>query len=142
MFTVLSNSRTSNLNIALAIALTMIVVLTFVVDPTMVALKPPSIPVTGNQDAYFAHILSEKVSYTNPIELSNALTEYHLGEKVIVGNVLEAAMLNYYHGEKAIYQTPPDLNAALIAYHLGEKEIVDTVGSELIIHHLGEKDIK
>ncbi len=63
------------------------------------------------------------------VELNNALTAYHLGEKVIIGDALESAMLEYLRAEKATYATNSDINAALWAYHLGEKEIVNVAES-------------
>jgi hypothetical protein len=78
----------------------------------------------------------------NPARLNEALIAYHLGEKVIVGNALESAMLQYRLGEKAIYTNSSDLDAALAAYHRGEKETVDLREAAWITHILGEKDIQ
>jgi len=76
------------------------------------------------------------------VEVSNALTAYHLGEKVIVDNALEAARLTYRQGEKESYATVSNIPAALSAYHLGEKEVVNMAESAWMIYILGEKVIK
>jgi hypothetical protein len=76
------------------------------------------------------------------VEVSNALTANHLGEKVIVDNALEAAPLTYRQGEKESYATVSNIDAALSAYHLGEKEVVNMAESAWMLYHLGEKDIK
>src|SRR5215212_8293148 len=102
MFSVLTNTRNSNLNIVIAIAITLIAVFTFFAfDPSVVAPRPASFPAAESQNAYLEYLRGEKVMYTNPVELNNALTVYHLGEKVIAGNALEVAMLKYRQGEKA-----------------------------------------
>ena len=143
MFSVLTNPRNSNLNAVITVAITLIAVFTFFAFvPSVVAPRPASAPAAERQNAYLEYLGGEKVMYTNPFELNNALTAYHLGEKVIFGNALESAMLQYHLGEKAIYATTSDLNAALTAYHLGEKEMVITAESAWITHILGEKDIK
>ncbi len=142
MFSVLTNTRNSNLNVVIAVAITLIAGFTFFAFPSVVAPRPASVPAAESQNAYLEYLRGEKVMYTNPVELSNALTAYHLGEKVIVGNALESAMLQYRRGEKATYATNSDISAALWLYHVGEKEIVNTAESALILHHLGEKDLK
>jgi|SRR5215207_4579894 len=114
MFSVLSKARNSNLNVALTVAITFIAVFTFfAVTPSVVTRRPASVPAAESQNAYFAYLNGEKIMYTNPVELNNALNAYHLGEKVIVGNALESAMLEYRRGEKATYVTNSDLSVPL-----------------------------
>ena len=143
MFSVLSNTRNSNLNVAIAVAITLIAVFTFFAfAPSVVTPRPVSVPAAESQNAYLEYLRGEKVMYTNSMELNNALTAYHLGEKAIVGDVLESAMLDYRRGEKATYATNSDISDVLWLYHLGEKEIVNLRESAWITHILGEKDIK
>ena len=142
MNTTLNQNRSINLFLVAGFAITVIALLTLAVAPSIVSPKPAPISVNESQNAYLEYLRGEKVMYTNPVELNNALTAYHLGEKVIAGNALESAMLEYRRGEKAIYATNSDISAALIAYHLGEKEMVITAESAWITHILGEKDIK
>ena len=118
--------RSANMFSTIALAIALITLLAFVVVQSATAPKPAAIPVTGSQNAYAEYLRGEKVMYTNPVELNNALTAYHLGEKVMVGNALESAMLDYRRGEKATYATNSDVYAALWLYHLGEKEIVNS----------------
>ena len=49
MFTVLSNTRNSNMYIVLALAITLVVLLTFAVAPSIAAPKPALSPVTGSR---------------------------------------------------------------------------------------------
>ena len=142
MNTTLNQNRSINLFLVAGFAITVIALLTLAVAPSIVSPKPA--PISGNesQNAYVEYLRGEKVMYTNPVELNNALTAYHLGEKVVVGNALESTMLQYRRGEKAIYANSSDLDAALAAYHRGEKETVNLRGSAWITHILGEKDLK
>ena len=142
MNTTLNQNRSLNLFIVAGFAITVVTILILAIVPSIVPPKPAPIPMTESQNAYLEYLRGEKVMYTNPGELNDALTAYHLGEKVIVGNTLESAMLQYRLGEKANYATNSDISAALWLYHLGEKEIVSTAESALILHHLGEKELK
>jgi len=142
MNTTLNQNRSFNLFIVAGFAVTIVAVLILAAAPSIIAPKPAIVPVTGSQTAYFEYLRGEKVIYMNPVERSNALTAYHLGEKVIIGNALESAMLDYRQGEKAIYSAASDLGAALIVHHLGEKEIVNPLESAWTTYILGEKDIK
>ena len=142
MNTTLNQNRSLNLFIVAGFAITVVTILILAIVPSIVPPQPAPIPAAESQNAYLEYLRGEKVMYTNPVELNNALTAYHLAEKVMVGNALESAMLQYRLGEKAIYSNSSDLDAALAAYHRGEKETVNLRESAWITHILGEKDIK
>ncbi len=52
MFTVLSNTRNSNLYLISALAILVVILLTFAIAPSITASAPSIIPVTGAQNAY------------------------------------------------------------------------------------------
>ena len=52
MFTDLTNTRNSNLYLVIALAITLVVILTFALAPSIAALKSALIPVTGSQNVY------------------------------------------------------------------------------------------
>ena len=165
MFTVLSNTRNSNMYIVLALAITLVVLLTFAVAPSIAAPKPAFIPVTGNQNAYVEFLRGEKAMYANPIRLSESLSAYHAGEKAVYANAVDSsrALSTYRLGEQAIYPNSADLgnalstwrssekamsansprlSEALSTYQLGEKTIyTNTVDSAVSAWHFGEKAI-
>ena len=114
MNTTLNQNRSLNLFIVAGFAVTVVTILILAIVPSIVPPQPAPIPMTESQNAYLEYLHGEKVMYTNPVELNNALTAYHLGEKVIVGNALETAMLQYRQGEKATYATNSDLSAPLV----------------------------
>ena len=99
MFTDLTNTRNSNLYLVIALAITLVVILTFALAPSIAALKSALIPVTGSQNVYVEFLRGEKAMYANPVGLSSALSAYHLGEKNLAANP-EAALLEYRQGEK------------------------------------------
>ena len=142
MNTTLNQNRSLNLFIVAGFAITVVTILILAIVPSIVPPQSASVPLTEGQNAYVEYLRGEKVMYTNPVELDNALAAYHLGEKVIAGSDLGSAMLEYRSGEKEIYAPNSDISDALWLYHLGEKEIVNTAESALILHHLGEKGIK
>ena len=104
MFTVLSNIRNANLYIITALAIMVVVLLTFAVAPSIVAPRPAILPVIGNQNAYVEFLRGEKVMYANPGGSRDALSAYRAGEK-------------------AIYTKPIDLGNALSAWRFGEKAL-------------------
>ena len=122
MFTVLSNTRNSNLYLIIALATALVAVLAFAVVPAIPALEPAVIPATGSQNAYVEFLRGEKIMYANPVELRDALSAYRAGEKAIytksidLGNALSA----WRFGEQAIYayaDPSPDFS------HLKEKKV-------------------
>jgi hypothetical protein len=125
MFTVLSNTRNANLYLITALAIVLVVLLTFAVVPAIATPKPASVPITDSQNAYVEFLRGEKVMYGNPAWSSEALAAYHLGEK-------------------AIYTKSIDVGDALSAWRAGEKVIVrsDAVESALWTYRMGEKGLK
>jgi hypothetical protein len=126
MFTVLSNTRNSNLYIILALAISLVVILVLGVAPSVAAPKPVVIPLTGSQNAYIEFLRSEKTMYANPIGLRDALTAYHLGEK-------------------ALYAESTALDIALYAWRFGEKTLSASTALNWLprpgLSHLREKNV-
>jgi hypothetical protein len=125
MFTVLSNTRNANLYMITALAILIVVLLTFAFIPSISVKEPAAI--------------SE-----NPARLSEALTAYHLGEKAVYTNAVDpnSAFSAYIVGEKAIYANPVASSEALSVQHLGEKAVYSHAGKlddVLMTYHLGEK---
>jgi hypothetical protein len=123
MFTIFTNTRNSNLYIIMAVTITLVVLFTFAVAPSITVPRPAIIPVTGSQNAYVDFLRGEKAMYMKPVRLSDALSAYRAGEKAIHTNAV-------------------DLSDALSAYHLGEKNIATNPEAALLIYRRGEKDIK
>ncbi len=105
MFTVLSNTRNSNLYLIVALATALVAVLAFAVVPGIPAPEPAIIPATGSQNAYVEFLRGEKIMYANPVELRDALSAYRAGEKAIYTNSIDLgnALSAWRFGEKAIY---------------------------------------
>jgi hypothetical protein len=122
MFTVLSNTRNANLYIITALAIMIVVLLTFAVVPSIVVREPAAISEPSSQNAYVEFLSGEKVLYGNPARLSAALSAYHLGEKAIYTSAVDAsgALTAWRSGEKAIVRFDA-AEAALWAYRMGEK---------------------
>ena len=146
MFTVLSNTRNSNLYIISALAIMVLVLLTFAVAPSISVPEPAIIPVTGSENAYAEFLSGEKVLYGNPARLSEALEAYRLGEKAIYTNAVDAsgAFSTYLAGEKAIYTNSVDSGDALSVWSAGEKAIVqpEDIEAALWTYRMGEKGLK
>ena len=128
MFTVLSNTRNANLYIITALAIMVVVLLTFAVVPSIAAPKPAIIPATGSQNAYVEFLRGEKVMYANPVGLIEALSAYHAGEKAVYANTVDSssALSTYHLGEQAIYTNSINLGNALSAWSFGEKTIAQS----------------
>ena len=146
MFTVLSNTRNSNLYIIIALAITLVVFLTLVVVPSIAAPKPAVIPVTGSQNAYAEFLSGEKVMYAAPAGLSQAILAYHAGERAAYASTIDSssALSVYRLGEKVIYANSADLGDALSAWHFAEKGLLGSDGLEEALwnHRMGEKGLK
>jgi len=146
MFTVLSNTRNSNLYIVTALAITLIVFLTLAVVPSIAAPEQAPIPVTGSQNAYVEFLRGEKAIYANPIGLSEALSAYHTGEQAVYAGVVDSSEALSVHrlGEKTIYTNSADLSNALSAWRFGEKTIAqsNTLEAALSTWRQGEKELK
>jgi hypothetical protein len=146
MNTVLSNTRNTNMYIVVALAITLVVLLTFAVAPAITAPRPALIPVTGSQNGYVEFIRGEKAMYANPVRLSEALSAYHAGEKVVSANAIQStsALSTYRLGEKAIFTNSGDLGKALFTWRFGEKMGAQSNALEAALStwRQGEKAIK
>ena len=146
MNTVLSNTRNSNMYVVIALAITLVVLLTFAVAPSIPAHRPALVPVSGSQNGYVEFLRGEKAMYAHPAGLSEALSAYHLGEKAISANAVEStsALSAYRLGEKAIYANSADLGQAFSTWRFGEKVIVRTgaLESAILTWRRGEKEAK
>lgn len=105
--------------IAMAVMFVLILVLSLV--PTITIPAPAVNMATVRESAYLDYLQGEKIVYTNPIELNNALTAYHVGEKTLYD--INSATLAYHLGEKNAMLDLKALNAedALFAQRMGEK---------------------
>lgn len=108
----------------LAIAFAFVLILTLSIVPTINFPGATISPAVFRENAYLTYLRGEKVMYTNPIELNNALVAYHAGEKILY-----------------------DINNATMAYHLGEKSAtldLQALNAEdaLYVQHMGEKNIR
>ena len=126
MFTVLSNTRNSNLYLIVALATALVAVLAFAVVPAISAPELAIIPETGSQNAYVEFLRGEKIMYAHPVGLNDALSAYHLGEKTDYANAVDSstALSAWRFGEKTLYtkvdlswQPRPDFS------HLREKNV-------------------
>src|SRR5687768_9865928 len=111
MFTVLSNTRNSNLYLIVALATALVAVLAFAVVPAISAPELAIIPETGSQNAYVEFLRGEKIMYAHPVGLNDALSAYHLGEKTDYANAVDSstALSAWRFGEKTLY-TKADLS--------------------------------
>lgn len=91
MFTVLSNTRNANLYIITALAIMVLVLLTFAVLPSISVPEPIGAPAAENQNAYVEFLSGEKVVYADAVNSDSALSTYRLGEKAIYENALDAS---------------------------------------------------
>jgi hypothetical protein len=92
------------------------------VIPYIAVPKTAVIPVTGNQNAYAEYLLGEKETlYAMPLNVGEALTAYHLGEKTLPARLI----------------VPSN---ALVAYHFGEKHVMNALDYALLTYRMGEKD--
>lgn len=107
--------------VALTALLGVILILSLMPTITIPSITPINMAAV-RESAYHDYLRGEKVMYTNPIELNNALVAYHAGEKILY-----------------------DINNATLAYRLGEKSAVldlKALNAEdaLYIQRMGEKD--
>ena len=142
MNTVLSNTRNANLQIITALAIMIVVLLTFAVIPSISVPQRAAIPETNSQKAYVEFLSGEKVMYGSPARLNEALAAYHLGEKAISASTVEwtSVLSTYLAGEKGIYSQAD----AVAVWSAGEKSIVpfEVVEAALWEHRMGEKGLK
>ena len=98
-------------------------ILTLSLVPTITFPGTPINPAVFRENAYHEYLRGEKVMYTNPIELNNALVAYHAGEKILYD--ITTATWSYHLGEKSATLDLKALNAedALYLQRMGEKNI-------------------
>ena len=146
MFTVLSNTRNASLYMITALAIMIVVLLTFAFIPSISVKEPAASAESSSQNAYAEYLIGEKVLYENPARLSEALAAYRLGEKAEYTSAMDAgsALSAYIAGEKVIYANSADLDAALAAWRAGEKTIFQAGDLEtaLWLHRMGEKGLQ
>lgn len=108
--------------VLLALAITFVLILSLSVLPTITVTRPVVNVVTNPEVAYMEYLRGEKVMYTNPVALNNALVAYHAGEKFIY-DARQAATVAYRLGEKSAVVDIKALNAedALFVQRMGEK---------------------
>lgn len=106
-----------------AVMILFALILTLSVIPTITLPGTTIHPAYFKETAYFQHILGEKVMYTNPIELNNAMVAYHAGEKILYD--INNATWSYHLGEKSATLDLRALNAedALYLQRMGEKSV-------------------
>ena len=105
MFTVLSNIRNSNPYLVLAVAVTVVAILTIAVAPSIVMPKPAAIPETGGPNAHDLFRQEELALYNRPAASSigsPAFFEYRRGEWSLgavdpVGAFRQEELLLYGH---------------------------------------------
>jgi hypothetical protein len=80
-------------------------------------------PALYRENVYHEYLRGEKVMYTNPAVLNNALVAYHAGEKILYD--VNSATWAYHFGEKSAVLDLKALNAedALFLQRMGEKFI-------------------
>jgi len=78
------------------------------------------IPVTGYQNAYTEYLRGEKIAYSMPGSVNDAMTAYHLNERAFYTKTIKSsdALSLYHFGEKYVMTA---LDYALLTYRLGEK---------------------
>ena len=91
------------------------------VEPYLSTREAAVIPVTGNQNAYTEYLRGEKVAYSMPGSITDAMTAYHLNER-------------------AYYTKTINSSEALFLYHSGEKYVINVVEHALLNYRLGEKN--
>ena len=136
--------RSANMNIVFALAITLVVIMAFVVSQSVVAPKPAVAPISESQNAYVEYLRGEKTIYANPAGLNQALSAYHLGEKTQFEAALDinSALSQFIAGEKVVFENPMDIAATMTAYHIGEKIVVPSLESAMLEYRLGEKELK
>ena len=91
------------------------------VGPYITTREAAIIPVTGNQNAYTEYLRGEKVAYSMPASVTDAMTAYHLNERAFYTKTINSSeALSLHHSGEKYVMTASDY--ALLAYHLGEKD--------------------
>ena len=107
--------------IGLAVMFSLILILSLL--PTILAPGTTFSPAAYRETVYIKYLQGEKVAYSNPVALSNAINFYRIGEKVIFNT--QIAMQTHNYGEKTATLNIDALNVqdALCQYRMGEKFI-------------------
>jgi len=107
--------------VALTALLGVILILSLMPAITIPSVTPINMAAV-REGAYLDYLRGEKVTYTNPIELNDALVAYHAGEKILYD--INNATLAYRLGEKSAALDLKALNAvdALYVQRMGEKD--------------------
>ena len=146
MFTVLSNTRNANLYTITALAILIVVLLTFAFIPSISVKESAAISANPARlsEALAAYHLGEKAVYTDAVDVSSAFSAYIAGEKAIYTNsvALSEALAVQHLGEKAVYSHAGKLDDALIAYHLGEKTMAGSLEAAMWEYIQGEKGLR
>ena len=146
MFTVLSNTRNANLYMITALAIMIVVLLTFAFIPSISVNEPAAISENPARlsEALAAYHLGEKAAYTNAADVSSAFSAYIAGEKTIYANppASSEALSTQHLGEKTVYTHADILEDALMAYRLGEKTMAASLAEAMWEYIQGEKDLR
>ncbi len=115
MFTVLSNTRNSNLYLISALAILVVILLTFAIAPSITASAPSIIPVTGAQNINLEFRRGEWTAgaSANQAYLDQRYGEQHQGLAIDA----QAAYLEFRHGEQ---MTGVNAANAYLDYRRGE----------------------
>lgn len=107
--------------ILIAMAVMFVLILILSLAPTITIPAPAVNMAAVRESAYLDYLRGEKIMYTNPIELNNALQAYHIGEKIMYD--VNSATWAYHLGEKNAVLDLKALNSqdALFAQRMGEK---------------------
>ncbi|GAB4398836.1 MAG: hypothetical protein OHK003_21930 [Anaerolineales bacterium] len=107
--------------VALTALLGVILILSLIPTITIPSITPINMAAV-REGAYLDYLRGEKIMYTNPIELNNALVAYRAGEKILYD--IHNATLAYHLGEKSATLDLKALNAedALYIQRMGEKD--------------------
>jgi len=91
------------------------------VEPYLTTREAAVIPVTGNQNAYTEYLRGEKVAYSMPGSVTDAMTAYHLDERAFYTKTISSSnALSLYHSGEKYVMTASDY--ALLTYRQGEKD--------------------
>ena len=124
MNTTLNQNRSFNLFIVAGFAVTLVALLAFGIAPSIALSRTAVIPATESRNVYVDFLRGEKTMYANSVVVGDALSAYHLGEKVIFVKTVawstNAILPLYRFGEK---NPALSIEAALLDYRRGEKNI-------------------
>jgi hypothetical protein len=131
MFTVLSNTRNSNLYLIAALAIIIVALLTLAITPSISLHSAVAIPITGAQDS---HLDFRRGEWTTGASAYQAYLAQRYGEQH-QGKVLsaEAAYLEQRHGEQTI-----DRNDTYLPLPPGKQALIDASQKAYLEFRRGE----